>query len=120
MPAVLGDPVGVLRRHRVDHVDLARQQGRDPGRIVGDPENTPRSRLCSGLSHQFGFGTSTVLTFGWRSFSMKGPVPLAFRVAKLSSFLVRSAGFVALFFSAHSRSMMNQLLIFRIRIGSGP
>src|ERR1700748_3085304 len=77
------------------------------------------SRLCSGLPHQFGFLTSTVLTSGCRSFSMKGPVLLALRVAKLSSFLVRSAERVVLFCSHHAFDMMYQLVISSGRIGSG-
>ncbi len=39
--------------------------------------NTASVKLCSGLSHQVGLGTSTVRTPGSRDFSTKGPVPLA-------------------------------------------
>ena len=59
-----------------------------------------------GLSHQVGLATRTVFSPARRSFSMKGPVPMALRVAKFSSFLVMSAALTALFFSAHALDMM--------------
>src|ERR1051325_495411 len=63
-------------------------------------------RLCCGLSHQLGLLTRTVRSPAFRSFSMKGPVPMALRVAKFSSFLVMSAELTALLFSAHALDMM--------------
>ncbi len=63
-------------------------------------------RLCSGLSHQVGLGTRIVFSPARRSFSMKGPVPMALRVAKFSSFFTMSAGCTALFFSAQALDMM--------------
>src|SRR5204863_4373316 len=59
-------------------------------------------RLWVGLSHQVGLGTRTVRSPALRSFSMNGPLPIALRVAKFSSFLVMSAELTALFFSAHA------------------
>ena len=37
--------------------------------------------LLSMVPHQLGLRTRTVLIAGWRSLSMNGPVPLAFRLA---------------------------------------
>ncbi len=75
--------------------------------------------LCSTLPHQLGLGTSTVLMLGSRDLTMKGPVPLALRVAKFSTFLVTLDGSVAPFFSAHAFDMMSQLVISFGRIGLG-
>ena len=38
-------------------------------------------RLCVGLSHQVGLATRMVFSPARRSFSTKGPVPMALRVA---------------------------------------
>src|SRR5258706_4178264 len=63
-------------------------------------------RLCSGLSHQLGLLTRIVFSPALRSLSMNGPVPMALRVAKFSSFLIMSAALTALFFSAQAFDMM--------------
>ena len=76
-------------------------------------------RLCWGLSHQLGLLTSTVRSPARRSFSMKGPVPMALRVAKFSSFLVMSAEFWALFFSAHALDIMTMAAHLSASSGSG-
>ena len=76
-------------------------------------------RLCWGLSHQFGLFTRIVFSPARRSFSMKGPVPMALRVAKFSSFLVMSAEFWALFFSAHALDIMASAAHLSASSGSG-
>ena len=43
--------------------------------------NSERSRLCSGLSHQPGFFSSTDLRSASRDTSLNGPVPMALRRA---------------------------------------
>ena len=67
--------------------------------------------LPSNPPHQWGLRLNTALTAGWRFTSTKGPVPLAFRLAWLSSLFLKSSGRVTLCFShqalfmIHSRSM---------------
>ena len=50
---------------------------------------------------------------------MNGPVPMALRVAKFSSFLVMSAELSALFFSAHALDIMPSAAHFSASSGSG-
>ena len=79
----------VLRR-RVEHeVDLAREQRGDARGVGLDRRVDDLGRRCRrGLPHQAGFCTSTVFTSGSALFSMNGPVPLALRVAKVSSLVL--------------------------------
>ncbi len=76
-------------------------------------------RLWVGLSHQLGFATRMVFSPARRSFNMKGPVPIALRVAKFSSFLVMSAELTALFFSAHALDIMPSAAHLSASSGSG-
>ncbi len=73
--------LGVGRRDLIGHVDVARLQRRDAGRRVATGVKITSVRLWVGLSHHFGLGTRTVFSPALRSFSMKGPVPMALRVA---------------------------------------
>ena len=83
-------------------------------------ENSTSSTLCSGLSHQFGFFTSTVFTSASRLLSMNGPVPIALRVAKFSSLLgqVGRAGRAVLLRPRlrHDRDLRQLVGIDRVRI----
>jgi hypothetical protein len=81
--------------------------------------NSTRVRLCSARSHQLGFGTSTVRRSGSREESMKGPVPMALRVAKFSSREVRSATRAALLRSSHALLITPKEVRLLGRIGSG-
>jgi len=81
--------------------------------------SSARSMLWVGLSHQAGLRSSTVLRSGSRLTSRKGPVPMALRVAKFSSRVVRSTGFVALFFSDQAFDMMPQVTSSCSMIGFG-
>jgi hypothetical protein len=81
--------------------------------------NSTRVRLCAGVSHQLGFGTKTVRRSGSREESMKGPVPMALRVAKFSSREVRSATRLALLRSSHALLITPKLVRLLGRIGSG-
>ena len=58
------------------------------------------------IPHQFGFFFNTVFTSGSRETSMNGPVPIACRIAKVSSLFLKSCGFSTLFFSHHALLMI--------------
>ena len=75
--------------------------------------------LWTGLSHQLGLLTRIVFSPALRSLSMNGPVPMALRVAKFSSFLVMSAELTALFFSAHAFDIMPSAAHLSASSGSG-
>jgi hypothetical protein len=81
--------------------------------------NTTSSMSCSRFPHQLGLTTSTVRTPDSRLFTMKGPVPLALRVAKFSVFFATLDGSFAPFFSAHDFEKIIQLVISFGRIGFG-
>ena len=76
-------------------------------------------RLCLGLSHQVGLATSTVFTSTSRDLSMKGPVPLALRLAKFSFFCCRSLASLALLASHQALLMTVRLSISLSSSGNG-
>ncbi len=77
-------------------------------------------RLCSGLSHQVGFGTITILPSAPRLLRMNGPVPIAFIVEYDTSFFVRSVALAVLFFSDHAFDMISHDDICCGKVGFGP
>jgi len=70
--------------------------------------------------HQLGLRSSTVSMPGSRFFSMNGPVPIALRIAYVSSLFLKSCGFSTLCFSAQAFDMMLIWVTWFGRIGSGP
>ncbi len=58
------DARDILDRNRLDDVDLARQQRRDPRRIRADRREDDLLQRCSGLRHQPAKGLNTVFTPG--------------------------------------------------------
>ena len=76
-------------------------------------------RLCLGLSHQFGLAASTVFTSTSRDFSMKGPVPLALRLAKFSFFCCKSLASFALLASHQALLMIVKLIRLLSTNGNG-
>ena len=75
-------------------------------------------RLCPGVPHQFGFGTSTVRVSGTHSSSMNGPVPLTLRFANVFT-VAPSSRPKALFASSHSLSMIQKFGRLSSSVGSG-
>ena len=56
---------------------------------------------------------------GSRFFSMNGPVPIALRIAYVSSLFLKSCGFSTLFFSDHDFDIIAICVIWLGRIGFG-
>src|SRR5690606_29441754 len=77
-------------------------------------------RLWLASPHQSGFGSRTVVTSGTRRTILKGPVPLACRVAKFSTPALTLVGSVAPLASAHSAFMIYQVVISCGKMGLGP
>src|SRR6218665_1585616 len=82
--------------------------------------NTTLVRLCRGfLSHQCGLARNSVLTSTSRDFTMKGPVPLVWRLAEFSFFCMRWLASVALFASDQDLLITRNCTNSFNRVGNG-
>ena len=118
LPAGL-DALDVLQRHRLHHVDLARQQRRDAGRVVADRREDDLVDVALDLAPLVEVAHQHRAHHGWRSFSRNGPVPLALKLAVFSMPLRRSTGFSALLSSHHFLLISSQRVSVSGRIGNG-
>ena len=77
--------------------------------------------LPSILPHQLALRVKTMRWSGTHCLSMKGPVPMALRLAKVScDTLRRSLGSTELFFSAQALLIMRSSVIWLSSTGLGP